>query len=308
MTDIEDMHKAVGQCGNHGALETISAHATKRNVEIKFVVSDLEPVRAAARLALLSAKGDGGSYTVRQIDTYFESGEPGVRKKVRQMFSLLSEEDVLCEPELITYSRPDADIRTSTYSREPINIRQEDAFLGLGTAICVVDKEREVILLGRTRVHLDTVSGLEGHFVELEVVLCPDESEEAGCAEAERITEQLGLKDAARCKGSYLDLVLAQPALLPLPQCPNSFLNTGEANRGPDDDEPATPLPHCERRPNWLVSVTGEYPDPEECEDRMRQCSECGEDYDSWNPHLSCGDDYCYDCQMELESEYLDDQ
>ena len=47
----------------------------------------------------------------------------------------------------------------------------------------IVNKERHVYIVGRTRIHLDRVDGL-GDFVELEVLLGQDDDEEGGENEA----------------------------------------------------------------------------------------------------------------------------
>jgi adenylate cyclase class IV len=54
-----------------------------------------------------------------------------------------------------------------------------------------VEKHRTLFLAGRTRIHLDRVSGL-GHFLELEVVLEENEPFEAGVREAVNFGKQAG--------------------------------------------------------------------------------------------------------------------
>ena len=83
-------------------------------------------------------------------------------------------------------------------------IRSETLGLAL-SRVRQIQKTRHLFILGRTRVHLDDVSGL-GTFLELEVVLADGESPQAGEAEAESILERLGLKGAPRIAGSYVDL------------------------------------------------------------------------------------------------------
>ena len=66
-------------------------------------------------------------------------------------------------------------------------------------------KKRNLYFVGRTRIHVDRVKGL-GSFVELEVVLEDDENVNAGVKEAERIMQQLGIDEAQRVEGAYVDL------------------------------------------------------------------------------------------------------
>jgi predicted adenylyl cyclase CyaB len=70
----------------------------------------------------------------------------------------------------------------------------------------IVTKEREVFLVGRTRIHLDRVDGL-GDFVELEVVLQPDDDEESGAAEAHALFDKLGVSQADLVAVAYVDLL-----------------------------------------------------------------------------------------------------
>ena len=72
-----------------------------------------------------------------------------------------------------------------------------------------MQKTRTLLLVGRTRVHLDRVQGL-GHFLELEVVLEDDEPLEAGIAEAHDIMARLGVAPAQLIEGAYLDLLAQQ--------------------------------------------------------------------------------------------------
>ena len=75
--------------------------------------------------------------------------------------------------------------------------------MALGTLRRVV-KARHLFMLGRTRVHLDQVAGL-GDYLELEVVLREGEAPSGGEQEAHEILKNLGLADAPRIPGSYLE-------------------------------------------------------------------------------------------------------
>jgi adenylate cyclase class IV len=55
-------------------------------------------------------------------------------------------------------------------------------------------------------VHLDQVEGL-GHFMELEVVLRPDQREDDGPAIAQALMRQLGIPPSALLAGAYIDLI-----------------------------------------------------------------------------------------------------
>jgi adenylate cyclase len=70
----------------------------------------------------------------------------------------------------------------------------------------VVKKRREVFMVGRTRVHLDQVEGL-GDFLELEVVLAPEEPVEEGMAEAKGLLRILGIEEEMLVPGAYVDLL-----------------------------------------------------------------------------------------------------
>jgi predicted adenylyl cyclase CyaB len=69
-----------------------------------------------------------------------------------------------------------------------------------------VAKHRTLFLLGRTRIHLDKVSGL-GHFLELEVVLDEHEPPEAGVREANDLLARLGVEPSQLIEGAYVDLL-----------------------------------------------------------------------------------------------------
>ncbi|MCK5852521.1 class IV adenylate cyclase, partial [bacterium] len=57
--------------------------------------------------------------------------------------------------------------------------------------IITVKKKRELYITGQTRIHLDEVDEL-GTFMELEVVLRPDQSPEDGQIIASELMEKLG--------------------------------------------------------------------------------------------------------------------
>ena len=69
-----------------------------------------------------------------------------------------------------------------------------------------VKKRRQLWLAGRTRIHLDEVSGL-GWFMELEVVMAEGDSSEKARAEAENLMARLGIVEADLVDRAYVDLL-----------------------------------------------------------------------------------------------------
>ena len=70
----------------------------------------------------------------------------------------------------------------------------------------VVRKRRSVYLVGQTRVHLDQVEGL-GDFVELEVVLQPQQNSSDGVAIAHDLMRKLGILPSQLIDKAYIDLL-----------------------------------------------------------------------------------------------------
>ncbi len=134
-----------------------------------------------------------------QTDTFF--AVPRGRLKLRQ-FSDGS-------GELIFYERPDrASPKESSYFRyscpEP---KAVSAVLGQALGVRgVVEKRREVSMIGRSRIHLDEVRGL-GTFLEIEVVLGDGEA----AAEGERVARELlaafGVPESDLVARAYIDLL-----------------------------------------------------------------------------------------------------
>jgi adenylate cyclase len=173
------------------------------NVEVKAQLPEREAVEAiAARLE------DGGVEQLDQTDVYFRV--PNGRLKLR-IFAATTADDQVPEAELIQYQRPDArDPEVSTYQRVPV----PDAVAlraALGAALgerVVVHKQRMVYIVGRTRVHIDRVTGL-GDFLELEVVLRENEDPSVGEAEAHSLMQTFGVRSIHLIESGYADLLEA---------------------------------------------------------------------------------------------------
>ena len=70
----------------------------------------------------------------------------------------------------------------------------------------VVRKRRTVYIIGPTRVHLDQVEGL-GEFVELEVVLQPEQDLSVGEVVARELMAKLGISASQLIDRAYIDLL-----------------------------------------------------------------------------------------------------
>jgi predicted adenylyl cyclase CyaB len=165
-----------------------------RNIEIKARVDDLASIRDCVR----SATGEG-SVVLRQVDTFFAC--PHGHLKLRELADSRG-------AELIYYERPN---HTGPKESRYVVHRTEDGeslrhvlSQSLGV-LGVVRKRRELFLVGQTRVHLDEVEGL-GSFVELEVVLRPDQSPSEGTAVATSLMKQLHIPDDHLVDRAYVEL------------------------------------------------------------------------------------------------------
>jgi predicted adenylyl cyclase CyaB len=164
------------------------------NIEIKARVADFESLRKAA--VQLS---DSGCQVISQEDTFFNC--PGGRLKLRELNPQRGQ--------LIYYQRQDiVGPKHSEYkifeTNDPAGLKLilETAFGIRG----VVTKTRYLYLVGQTRIHLDDVVGL-GKFMELEVVLKPEQTDAQGQAEAEMLMAKLGIKATDLIDSAYMDML-----------------------------------------------------------------------------------------------------
>ena len=168
-----------------------------RNVEIKATIPDLSLVRA--RLVELNYQD---RHELHQTDTFFIV--PVGRLKLREFGNGTGE--------LIYYERSDQPgAKLSEYERVPCeNPTAMRTALTKALGIRgVVKKRREVVIVDRTRIHLDLVEGL-GSFIELEVVLDDGEPIATGERIAEDFMGQLAIPYSALRSGAYIDLLEAQ--------------------------------------------------------------------------------------------------
>jgi adenylate cyclase class IV len=165
-----------------------------RNIEVKVRIASVEALLPRAR-----ALADLDADLLEQDDSFF--AVPHGRLKLRDFGD--------GHAELIHYHRPDRPhARASDYVRVPV--ADPDALREALARACGsagrVRKRRWLLRVGQTRVHLDRVEGL-GDFMELEVVLRDGQSDDDGCAIAERLMQRLGLELAPRIAGAYVDLL-----------------------------------------------------------------------------------------------------
>ena len=176
------------------------------NVEIKARVADLPMVAS-----LVAAMTETPPQTLQQRDTFF--GCSTGRLKLRELET--------GDGELIFYARPNVTgAKQSDYEITPV----ADAVTlksvlrhALGQTV-VVEKTRVIYLVGQTRVHLDTVEGL-GTFLELEVVLRPDQSPAAGREIAAELMSRLGVREVDLVATAYADMLADSAAALAADPC-----------------------------------------------------------------------------------------
>jgi len=164
------------------------------NIEIKARVPDFDRLRQRA-----AALSDTPVEVIPQEDTFFPS--PNGRLKLRQLAP--------DRGQLVYYERPDQDgpKRSNYHIFETGDPEGLKAALRLALGVRgVVRKTRYLYLVGQTRLHLDDVEGL-GEFMELEVVLRPEQSDAEGQAVARDLMDRLGVCEEDLLEVAYMDLM-----------------------------------------------------------------------------------------------------
>ena len=166
-----------------------------RNVEIKARVDAEVFEQLRSHVAKMSTSGP---LELCQTDTFFHSNNG--RLKLRQFGDSTAE--------LIFYKRPDqSGPKTSQYvisKCDPVSMLA--ALTGSNGIVGVVKKKRELFFINQTRIHLDTVENL-GTFLELEVVLEEDQTEQLGEKIANQILANLNVPHSCLISQAYIDLL-----------------------------------------------------------------------------------------------------
>ena len=165
-----------------------------RNIEIKARIPSIEALLPRA-CALAGAEPQ----IIEQDDSFFAVAHGRLKLRVFADGS----------GELIHYHRPDSgEAKASDYVRvpapDPAALRE--ALSRANGLLGRVRTRRWLLMVGATRIHLDRVEGLPDH-MELEVVLRANQPDTEG--EATALMAELGLADAPRVAGAYLDLLRA---------------------------------------------------------------------------------------------------
>ena len=167
------------------------------NIEIKARARDFAGIRSRAETL-----ADTPVEVIAQEDTFFAVPQGRLKLRLRNP-----------DPaQLIYYERPDqGGPKRSDYqifeTPDPDGLKQTLA-RALGVR-GVVRKTRYLYLVGQTRVHLDDVEGL-GHFMELEVVMRPDQPDAEGQAIARDLMSRLGVEQSDLLEGAYMDMIEMQ--------------------------------------------------------------------------------------------------
>ena len=164
------------------------------NIEIKARVDDVEPLRKRIE-ALTHSEPE----IIRQRDVFYKTQNG--RLKLRYF-----DDD---SAELIYYERTNASgASRSDYQRVqiPQPVETHEILTKIMKVRGIVEKIRMLYYIDQTRVHLDQVEHL-GNFLELEVVLRAEQSEQEGEQIAEAVCEKLGIREKNFIDVAYIDLL-----------------------------------------------------------------------------------------------------
>jgi predicted adenylyl cyclase CyaB len=168
-----------------------------KNIEIKARINDYEKVKK-----LVEELCPTPVQTEQQEDTFFNT--PKGRLKLRESNHTSS---------LIYYDRKDSlepsqsDIAIS-FTKDSDTLK---SVLVKSNGIRGIVKKRRILYeFGQTRIHLDDVKGL-GKFLELEVVLKPDQTLKDGETIAYELMDKFGIQKNDLIDVAYIDLIETTP-------------------------------------------------------------------------------------------------
>jgi predicted adenylyl cyclase CyaB len=164
------------------------------NIEIKARARDWKRL-----LRVAQAISDTPARVIYQRDVFFAT--PHGRLKLRVLAPDLGQ--------LVYYERANASgPRPSNYylsdTSDPAAL-EELLAAALGVRGEVI-KARTLYMAGNTRIHLDKVETL-GEFIELEVVLGPEQTEQQGRTVGDELMQKLGIREADLVDVAYIDLL-----------------------------------------------------------------------------------------------------
>ena len=165
------------------------------NIELKARCSDLASARQVALSLGALAQG-----VETQKDTFFRTTRGRLKLRESSLHGAM----------LIPYQRPDtAAPKQSDYALLPV--ADPDRLQGLLAdmlgVVTVVSKQREVLLLGNVRIHLDRVEQLGG-FIELEAVMGDGKTAESEQAKLAELMVAFGIDECDLQPCAYVDLLL----------------------------------------------------------------------------------------------------
>jgi len=168
-----------------------------KNIEIKTRITDYNSVKS-----LVEELCPTPIQTEQQEDTFFNTNKG--RLKLRESDS---------ESAVMYYDRPNSfepkqsDIALS-FTEHPDTLK---SVLAKSNGIRgIVKKKRILYKYGQTRIHLDDVEGL-GKFLELEVVLKPDQTSKDGEAIAFNLMDKFSINKNDLIDVAYIDLIETIP-------------------------------------------------------------------------------------------------
>lgn len=170
------------------------------NIEIKAKARNFERQKQLAEKL-----SDSPPQKIDQEDTFFCT--PKGRLKLRVSSPCRENR----RGELIYYEREDtAGPKSSNYLvSTTIDPASLNSLLTSALGLCgIVRKSRNLYRVGQTRIHCDVVENL-GEFLELEVVMQPNQSVDEGIAIAKDLMNRLEITEQDLIQGAYLDLLTA---------------------------------------------------------------------------------------------------
>ncbi|XP_023945403.2 uncharacterized protein LOC112051133 [Bicyclus anynana] len=170
-----------------------------RNVEIKARVNDFDAI------CKIAEELSGGSpKLIPQDDTFYKvnNGRLKMRVYADESATLVRyDRDDEQGPKLCDYDLLEFSVNERDKSKELDDILKK--CMGIRGRVV---KERRLYMVGQTRIHIDKVQDL-GNFMELEVVLRPEQSLEEGQEIARDLQNKLGVENKDLIQCAYVDLL-----------------------------------------------------------------------------------------------------